>query len=542
MFEGITDGLKGALSFIERSRLTEGNIREGLGQVRQALLEADVHFDVANAFVERVTEQALGERVLKSIRPSEQIVGIVHQELVELMGPVDASLPIRRDGLAVIMLCGLQGSGKTTTCGKLARLLKQQGHLPMLVAADLQRPAAIEQLQVIADQIDVPCYTETADSSPLAVCRNGLKQAKANPEIRVVILDTAGRLHVDDELMSELEDIDRKIQPHQVLLVCDAMTGQDAVNSAKAFNDALEVDGVILTKLDGDTRGGAALSVKAVTGVPIKYIGVGETPEDFAVFFLGLFMVVGGVEHSEFLVYIGQFILPYAQNDLMMATVVLMWVAAFLSAAIDNIPFTAAMIPIILGMEVPEELFSLTNPLVVGLIKETGSLVQIRRNRLRMLNEGDTSEYADPDAVAEEVKFANRIIAGPGWPVIDVTRRSIAETAASIMPLLTEARQNSNNSEAEYKSFMDDLLSFDGALDQSSTSAIKYIYWREALRLHFTSENLPALIDLVKGESSISVQFSDIFVTATEEAFTKLKLAPKGLDRVYGDEYRTQGL
>ncbi len=307
MFEGITDGLKGALSFIERSRLTEGNIREGLGQVRQALLEADVHFDVANAFVERVTEQALGERVLKSIRPSEQIVGIVHQELVELMGPVDPSLPIRRDGLAVIMLCGLQGSGKTTTCGKLARLLKQQGHLPMLVAADLQRPAAIEQLQVIADQIDVPCYTETADSSPLAVCRNGLKQAKTNPEIRVVILDTAGRLHVDDELMSELEDIDRKIQPHQVLLVCDAMTGQDAVNSAKAFNDALEVDGVILTKLDGDTRGGAALSVKAVTGVPIKYIGVGEgldrleefRPEGMADRILGMGDVVGLVQRAQ---------------------------------------------------------------------------------------------------------------------------------------------------------------------------------------------------------------------------------------------------
>jgi len=307
MFEGITDGLKGALSFIERSRLTEGNIREGLGQVRQALLEADVNFDVANDFVNRITDQALGERVLKSIRPSEQIVGIVHRELVELMGPVDPSLPIRRDGLAVVMLCGLQGSGKTTTCGKLARLLKEQGHPPMLVAADLQRPAAIEQLQVIADQIDVPCYTESTDSSPLSVCRNGLKQAKANPEIRVVILDTAGRLHVDDELMSELEEIDRRIQPHQVLLVCDAMTGQDAVNSAKAFNDALEVDGVILTKLDGDTRGGAALSIKAVTGVPIKYIGVGEgldrleefRPEGMADRILGMGDVVGLVKRAQ---------------------------------------------------------------------------------------------------------------------------------------------------------------------------------------------------------------------------------------------------
>ncbi len=307
MFEGITKGLKGALSFIERSRLTESNIRDGLGQVREALLEADVNFDVANDFIDRVSVQAVGDRVLKSIRPSEQIVGIVHQELVDLMGPVDASLPIRRDGLTVLMLCGLQGSGKTTTCGKLARMLKEQGHLPMLVAADLQRPAAIDQLQVIAEQIDVPCYTEPATSTPLAVCQNGLKQAKQNPEIRVVILDTAGRLHVDDELMGELEQLDRRIQPHQVLLVCDAMTGQDAVNSAKVFNEALEVDGVILTKLDGDTRGGAALSVKAVTGVPIKFIGVGEQldrleefrPEGMADRILGMGDVVGLVQRAQ---------------------------------------------------------------------------------------------------------------------------------------------------------------------------------------------------------------------------------------------------
>ncbi|MBQ17230.1 MAG: signal recognition particle protein [Planctomycetaceae bacterium] len=307
MFEGITKGLKGALSFIERSRLTESNIHEGLGQVREALLEADVNFDVANDFIDRVSVQAVGDRVLKSIRPSEQIVGIVHQELVELMGPVDASLPIQRDGLTVLMLCGLQGSGKTTTCGKLARMLKEQGHLPMLVAADLQRPAAIDQLQVIAEQIAVPCYTEPATSTPLSVCQNGLKEAKRNPEIGVVILDTAGRLHVDDELMGELEQLDRRIQPHQVLLVCDAMTGQDAVNSAKAFNDALEVDGVILTKLDGDTRGGAALSVKAVTGVPIKFIGVGEQldrleefrPEGMADRILGMGDVVGLVQRAQ---------------------------------------------------------------------------------------------------------------------------------------------------------------------------------------------------------------------------------------------------
>ena len=278
MFEGITQNLRNALSFIDRGRLTEANIREGLRQVRQALLEADVNYDVARDFIDRVTEQAVGEQVLKSLKPSEQIMGIVYHELVDLMGgQVDASLHLKRDGVTVLMMCGLQGSGKTTTCGKLARMLDQAGRKPMLVAADLQRPAAIEQLKVIGDQIGVPVYSEPPDrSNPVQVCQNGLKEAKRAGDIQVLILDTAGRLHVDAELMNELEQIDRRVGPDQALLVCDAMTGQDAVNSAKVFNDSLELDGVILTKLDGDTRGGAALSVKAVTGVPIKFIGVGE--------------------------------------------------------------------------------------------------------------------------------------------------------------------------------------------------------------------------------------------------------------------------
>ena len=277
MFEAITDSIRGALSLIDRGRLTESNIREGLHQVRQALLEADVNYEVAQDFISRVTEQAVGEQVLKSLRPSEQIIGIVYQELVNLMGPVDHSLQIKRDGMSILMMCGLQGSGKTTTCGKLAKMLREQGVQPMLVAADLQLPAAIEQLKIIGEQVGVPVYSEDpAKSSPLQVCRNAVADAKKRGNIKVIILDTAGRLHVDDELMRELELIDSKIGPDQALLVCDSMTGQDAVRSAKAFNEALELDGVILTKLDGDTRGGAALSVKAVTGVPIKFIGVGE--------------------------------------------------------------------------------------------------------------------------------------------------------------------------------------------------------------------------------------------------------------------------
>ena len=277
MFESISQSLGKAFSaFRGAGKITEANIRDGMQQVRSALLEADVAYDVVQQFVQTVTVKAVGEQVLKSLRPDQQIVGIVHQELVSLMGPVDHSLPVRRDGTAVIMMCGLQGSGKTTTCGKLATRLKAQGVTPFLVAADLQRPAAIEQLKVIGAQVGCTVYSEDpATSNPVQVCRNGVREAQ-RLGAKIVILDTAGRLHVDSALMKELQQIDASVNPDQALLVCDSMTGQDAVNSAKSFNDALELDGVILTKLDGDTRGGAALSVKAVTGVPIKFIGVGE--------------------------------------------------------------------------------------------------------------------------------------------------------------------------------------------------------------------------------------------------------------------------
>jgi len=212
--------------------------------------------------------------VLKSLDPTQQLVGIVHQQLVELMGPVDHSLHLRGKP-SVLMLCGLQGSGKTTTCGKLGRLLHERERKPLLVAADLQRPAAIDQLEQLGASLGIPVYTERGATNPVAVCQHAVQQAKETGA-DVVVLDTAGRLHVDKELMDQLARIDRRVEPDQVYFVVDAMTGQDAVNSAKAFNDALELDGVILTKLDGDARGGAALSVKAVTGVPIKFIGTGE--------------------------------------------------------------------------------------------------------------------------------------------------------------------------------------------------------------------------------------------------------------------------
>ncbi|MCS6978140.1 MAG: signal recognition particle protein [Gemmatales bacterium] len=275
MFEGIQKSLSEALRRLTgRGRLTEDNIREGLAEVRRALLEADVNYNVANAFIQRVTERAVGQEVLKSLRPSEQIVKIVYDELVNLMGPVDHGIRFAKDRPTVIMLCGLQGSGKTTTAAKLALTLKEIGRKPMLVAADLQRPAAVEQLKVLGEQIQVPVHAETG-ATPLKVCTNAVREA-ARQGRDTVILDTAGRLHIAEMPMGELKEIDRVVKPDYVFLVCDAMTGQDAVNSSKAFNEALELNGVILTKLDGDARGGAALSIKEVTKVPIKWIGVGE--------------------------------------------------------------------------------------------------------------------------------------------------------------------------------------------------------------------------------------------------------------------------
>jgi signal recognition particle subunit SRP54 len=275
MLEGIQRGLSEALKRLRgRGRLTEANVREGMQEVRRALLDADVNFTVANDFIGRVEQRSLGQQVLRTIDPSEQIVKIVYDELVQLMGPVDSNIPFAKDRPTVVMLCGLQGQGKTTTAAKLALTLRERGRRPLLVAADLQRPAAVDQLKVLGEQLNVPVFSETG-VTPVDVCRNAVAHAKKTL-LDTVILDTAGRLHVDEMPMDELRQIDRVARPDQVYLVCDAMTGQDAVNSAKAFNEALDLNGVILTKMDGDARGGAALSIKEVAKVPIKFIGVGE--------------------------------------------------------------------------------------------------------------------------------------------------------------------------------------------------------------------------------------------------------------------------
>lgn len=275
MFESLQENLSEAIRRLSgKAVLTESNMREGLALVERSLLEADVSYQIVKDFMASVSAEAVGDKVLKSLNPGQHVLGLVHKQLIDLMGPVDHSLHLKPT-TTVLMMCGLQGAGKTTTCGKLARMIRDRGRKPMLVAADLQRPAAIEQLKNLGAQLGIPVYSEPGATDPVAVCQNAVKQAKAQ-DIQVVILDTAGRLHIDDELMEQLKKIDRRVEPEQVYLVVDAMTGQDAVNSAKAFNEALELDGVIMTKLDGDSRGGAALSVKAVTGVPIKFVGTGE--------------------------------------------------------------------------------------------------------------------------------------------------------------------------------------------------------------------------------------------------------------------------
>jgi signal recognition particle subunit SRP54 len=331
MFDRVSDSFNGVFKKLSgNATISESNVREAMDEVRNALLEADVHYEVAEAFCAKVLQDAQGQQVTKSLKPGQEMIGIVHRRLIELFGgdpdakeqPSPPGIMKLSPGPTVIMMCGLQGSGKTTTCGKLAGMLKKQGRSVMLCAADLQRPAAVDQLETVAKQAneDLPggsqvhFYGEHDKSAEygkavgvaVKVCQNALKEAKAKG-VDVLILDTAGRLHVNDELMKELKSVRSMLSPHHIFLVVDAMTGQDAVNSAKAFHGQLKVDGVILTKFDSDTRGGAALSVKQVTGAPIRYIGVGEKldaiepfhPERMAGRILGMGDVVSLVEKAQ---------------------------------------------------------------------------------------------------------------------------------------------------------------------------------------------------------------------------------------------------
>lgn len=284
MFESLSDRLSSAFrSLSGRAQLTEENIRDGLREVRLALLEADVNFKVVKEFVERVRERVLGQEVEKSLTPTQQLVKAVHDELVGLLGGETTELNLRGAQPGIIMMVGLQGSGKTTSAGKLANLLRKQKMRPYLVPVDVYRPAAIDQLRTLARQLDIPCFASSADMKPVDIVRAAVEDAKEK-QCTVVILDTAGRLHIDAPLMQELVDIKTAVQPQEILFVADAMTGQDAVTVAEAFNKDLELTGVVLTKMDGDARGGAALSIRAVTGAPVKFVGMGEKLSEMEVF------------------------------------------------------------------------------------------------------------------------------------------------------------------------------------------------------------------------------------------------------------------
>jgi signal recognition particle subunit SRP54 len=284
MFEELSDKLSGVLDrFRQRGVLTEPMIKEGLREVRRVLLEADVHYQLTREFLTKVEERALGEKVLKSVAPGQQIVKIVHDELVTLLGETREGLKVAPVGPTVILLVGLQGSGKTTTAAKLARRLAREGKSPMLAALDVYRPAAIDQLEALGEQVGVPVFAERGERDVVKLARRAVEQANAGRH-RVLILDSAGRLQIDAELMDELKRVQSAVKPTETLLVVDGMVGQEAVRIAQGFNEALTLSGVVLTKLDGDARGGAALSVRGATGVPIKFVGIGERPDGLDVF------------------------------------------------------------------------------------------------------------------------------------------------------------------------------------------------------------------------------------------------------------------
>jgi len=283
-FEGIAEKLQNVFKKLtSRGKLSESDIKEAMREVKLALLEADVNFLVVKQFIKDVSEKCMGKEVMESLTPGQQVIKIVRDEMVELLGGKLTDIKISSTPPTVILMAGLQGAGKTTMCGKLAMHFKKQGKSPMLVACDIYRPAAIKQLQVVGAQADVPVF-EMGQEKPVKIYKQALKEANKNGS-NMVIVDTAGRLHIDEDMMKELKELKKEANPTETLLVIDAMTGQDAVNAAKAFNDEVELTGVILSKVDGDTRGGAALSVKAVTGKPIKFVGVGEKLTDIEPFY-----------------------------------------------------------------------------------------------------------------------------------------------------------------------------------------------------------------------------------------------------------------
>ncbi len=307
MFQNLTEKINAAFKkFKSKGKLTEEDVKVGMREIKLALLEADVNFKVVRDFIKKVTERAVGTEVLQSLLPAQQIVKIVNEELTALMGGEGERIKLASRPPTIVMMVGLQGAGKTTHCGKIAGMFKKQGRRPLLVACDVYRPAAVKQLQVVGEQLDIPVFSMGTDVSPVKIAKAGVEHAKQYGH-DVVFIDTAGRLHIDEKMMEELKEIKETLQPQEILLVVDAMLGQDAVNVAESFNSLLDITGVVLTKLDGDTRGGAALSVRYVTGKPIKYVGVGEKldaieqfhPDRMASRILGMGDVLSLIEKAE---------------------------------------------------------------------------------------------------------------------------------------------------------------------------------------------------------------------------------------------------
>ncbi|SHH07589.1 signal recognition particle protein [Tepidibacter thalassicus] len=307
IFEGLAEKLQNTFAKLKgKGKLSEKDVKDAMREVKLALLEADVNFKVVKDFVNKVKERAVGQEVMESLTPGQHVIKIVNEELTDLMGSVQSKISFSSKPPTIIMLVGLQGAGKTTTGGKLGGLFKKQGKRPLLVACDVYRPAAIKQLQVVGEKLDIPVFSMGDKENPVNIAKAGISHAVKNNN-DLVIIDTAGRLHIDEGLMDELKNIKSEVKPHEILLVVDSMTGQDAVNVAQSFNEALGIDGVVLTKLDGDTRGGAALSVRAVTNKPIKFIGMGEKLDDLEPFYpdriasriLGMGDVLSLIEKAE---------------------------------------------------------------------------------------------------------------------------------------------------------------------------------------------------------------------------------------------------
>ena len=307
MFQNLTEKLSNAFKkFKNKGKLTEADVKEGMREVKLALLEADVNFKVVKDFIKSVTERAVGSAVLESLLPAQQIVKIVNEELIKLMGSEASKLLISPKPPTIIMMVGLQGAGKTTHTGKIASMYKHKGKNPLLVACDVYRPAAVDQLKIVGESVNIPVFSMGTKISPVEIAKAGIEYAKKNGH-DMVFIDTAGRLHIDEELMGELVKIKETVSPTEILLTVDAMTGQDAVNVAQSFNELLDITGVVLTKMDGDTRGGAALSVKYITGKPIKFIGTGEKldaidvfhPERMASRILGMGDILSLIEKAE---------------------------------------------------------------------------------------------------------------------------------------------------------------------------------------------------------------------------------------------------